>query len=331
MAHIRIPKGWEIPEREATPEAIYRSRREIIKSLGLGAMSALSIGTAAGCGLSVDGFETSEGVTVGSLDDRLPALRNGLYTVPERPITDETVATTYNNYYEFTTRKDAVHLLTGGFEVEPWTIQIDGLCHNPGTYGFEELVSQFDLEERLYRFRCVERWAMTVPWTGFSLADLIRFADPMGSAKFVSMQTVSRPANQPGLEDRPEFPWPYHEALRIDEAMNELSMIAVAVFGKPLPVQNGAPLRLITPWKYGYKNTKAIVRITFEEERPATFWNTINDREYGFYSNVDPTKRHPRWSQAMEFLIPDGADIRETQLYNGYQEQVAAMYDGTEI
>lgn len=328
MSNILIPKPWSLPESSVTPESAYRSRREIIKGLGLGAISGLGIGTSA-CGLSVDGFESRDSVVVTGLEDVLPAPVNTRFEVPERPLTDELSATTYNNYYEFTTRKDAVHLLTGGFEVEPWTVQIDGLCHNPMTLSFDDIIRRFDVQERIYRFRCVERWAMTVPWTGFPLADLIAAADPLGSARYVSMQTVDRPAQQPGIEDRPGFPWPYHEALRLDEAMNELALMVVGIYGAPLPVQNGAPLRLITPWKYGYKSTKAVVRITFEEDQPPTFWNSINADEYGFYSNVNPGKPHPRWSQELEYLIPDGIET-PTMLYNGYGDLVASMYSGEE-
>lgn len=329
MSNIRIPKGWEIPESAVTPEWAYRSRREIIKAMGLGAMSSLGIGTAA-CGLSVDGLRTGgEGAVVTGLSDVLPAPVNTNYTVPERGLTPQSAATTYNNYYEFTTRKDGVYLLTGDFEVEPWTIEIGGACHNPGTLSFDDLLNLFFLEERIYRFRCVERWAMTVPWTGFPLADLIRYADPMGSARYVAMQTVDRPSQQPGREDRPDYPWPYYEGLRLDEAMNELALMVVGLYGEPLPVQNGAPLRLIVPWKYGYKNTKAIVRIDFLEEEPPTFWNTINANEYGFYSNVNPEKPHPRWPQNIESLIPDGETV-ETLPYNGYADFVADLYTGDE-
>lgn len=328
MTHVRIPRGWEIPERDATPEAVWRDRRRILKAMGLGALSGLGIGTSA-CGLSVEGFEGGEARVVTGLGDLLPAPRNDRYMVPERALTDPVAATTYNNYYEFTTRKDAVHLLTGGFEVEPWTVEITGLCHNPATVSFDDLLGLFDLEERIYRFRCVERWAMTVPWTGFPLADLVRWADPMSDARYVAMTTVSRPSQQPGLEDNPRYPWPYFEGLRLDEALNELALMVVGLYGEPLPVQNGAPLRLITPWKYGYKSTKAIVRIEFLAEQPPTFWNTLNAREYGFFSNVDPTKPHPRWSQERETLIPTGESV-PTQLYNGYGEFVADMYTGEE-
>ncbi len=327
---IHIPKPWALPEREVTPQSIYRSRREVLRSLGLGALSAASVGVG-GCGLSVERFDLGgEGRVVTSLADMLPAPANDAFDVPERPLTAYEAATRYNNYYEFTTRKDSVWQLVGGFEVEPWTVEIGGLVHSPMTLSFEDLLSRVDLEERIYRFRCVERWAMTVPWTGFPLSALIAMADPMSSARYVAMETVARPSQQPGLEDLPHFPWPYFEALRLDEALNDLAFMVVGIYGEPLPVQNGAPLRLAVPWKYGYKSTKAIVRITLVEEQPPTFWNTRNAREYGFFSNVNPEQPHPRWSQAEEWLIPDADERRPTLLYNGYADLVADLYAGEE-
>ncbi|MFT6398605.1 MAG: sulfoxide reductase catalytic subunit YedY [Bradymonadia bacterium] len=329
MSNIIIPKGWEIPESQVTPKSTYVNRRELIRALGLGTISGMAA-PLVGCGLTVEGFEEFEAQPVTSLGEILPAPVNDLYQVPERPLTPLADATVYNNYYEFTTNKPQVHRLVGGFEVEPWTVEIGGLCHNPGPLDFQQIINQFTFQERIYRHRCVERWAMTVPWTGFPLSELIALADPMGSARYVRMFTETRPSVQPGLEDRPGYPWPYHEALRLDEAMNDLAFMVVGLYGEPVPVQNGAPLRLVTPWKYGYKSIKAISRIEFVEEKPSTFWNTINDNEYGFYSNVNPEVPHPRWSQAEEWLIPDTGNTRATMLYNGYADLVGDLYDGTE-
>ena len=329
MANIIIPKPWAIRESEVTPKSVYEDRRTIIKALGLGAISGAA-GFLPGCGLSVEGFEELEARASTLLEGILPAPVNDLYEVPERPLTAFEDATTYNNYYEFTTNKPAVHRLVGGFEVEPWTVELEGLCHNPGTLGLEDILRLFALEERIYRHRCVERWAMTVPWSGFPLAELIAFADPMGDARYVRMFTETRPSVQPGLEDRPNYPWPYHEGLRLDEAMNDLAFMVVGLYGEAVPVQNGAPLRLVTPWKYGYKSIKSISRIEFVAEEPPTFWNTINATEYGFYSNVNPEVPHPRWSQAMEWLIPDNGEFVPTQLYNGYADLVAHLYTGDE-
>lgn len=329
MTNFIIPKPWNISERQVTPESTYIDRRTLIKALGLGAISGAATALP-GCGLSVEGFEELEAQAATSLGDLLPAPVNDLYMVPERPLTALEDASTYNNYYEFTTNKPQVHRLVGGFEVEPWTVEIAGLCHNPGALDFDQIINLFTFQERIYRHRCVERWAMTVPWTGFPLAELIAHADPMGSARYVRMFTETRPAVQPGLEDRPNYPWPYHEALRLDEAMNDLAFMVVGLYGAPVPVQNGAPLRLVTPWKYGYKSIKAISRIEFVEEQPPTFWNTINANEYGFFSNVNPNLPHPRWSQEREWLIPDNGNTVPTQIYNGYGDIVGGLYSGEE-
>lgn len=326
MANVRIPRPWALPDSAATPHDAYLNRRALIRALGLGAASVAATRALSACGLSVEGYsESGDTQTVTGLGSYLPGTRNAAYAVPERALTAEEAARTYNNYYEFTTSKQGVWRVVGDFEVEPWTVEIAGLCHNPGILSFDDLLRMFPIEERVYRFRCVERWAMTVPWNGFPLASLIAHADPMGSARYVLFTSVDRPEQQPGRENRPNDPWPYHEALRLDEAQNELGLLVVGLYGNPLPTQNGAPLRLIVPWKYGYKNPKAIVRIEFVEEQPPTFWNTINPTEYGFYSNVDPAVPHPRWSQQYDYLIPSREQV-PTLPYNGYADQVASMY-----
>lgn len=326
MSNIRIPRGWEIPESQVTPRGIWMRRRELLKALGYGG-SALALG--AGCGLEVEGSVPTivDGDASNPYASFFPYARDESYQVNDRPLTTFEQATTYNNYYEFTVDKDGVKDLVGGFELEPWTIEVTGECNRPRTFGIEDIFAEFGdvTEERIYRHRCVERWSMVVPWTGFPLSALLNAVEPTSNARFVRMVSVDRPSQMPGVDARPQYPWPYHEGLRMDEAMNELTMIVTGLYGTALPTQNGAPIRLVVPWKYGYKSIKAIVRIELTSEQPATFWNTIAAEEYPFLSNVDPDVPHPRWSQ--EFETPLGADERiRTLLYNGYAEQVAGLY-----
>ncbi len=328
---IRRKKGWERPENEVMSESLYASRRQIVKSIA--ALGASTIAPLSACGLEVREGDSAlvpplDEDFVSPYNDFFPVPRNNAYVVPERPLTDATSATRYNNFYEFTVAKDRVWQLVGDFEIEPWTVEIAGLAGNTGIFDVEDLMRRFSMEERIYRFRCVERWAMTVPWTGFPLADLVAFAEPMAGARYVAMISENRPEQMPGVAAT-GYPWPYFEALTIEEATNELAMMATGIFGQAMPRQNGAPLRLIVPWKYGYKNTKSIIRVEFTAEQPGTFWNTINANEYGFYSNVNPNRPHPRWSQAEEWLIP-GRDPIPTMLYNGYEEYVGHLYDGSE-
>jgi sulfoxide reductase catalytic subunit YedY len=305
---IRIPKGWEIPEREATPEAAYWNRRDIIKAAGLLAAPALAAAES---------------------KPLYPAKRNEEFQL-DRQITPEWAATGYNNFYEFDPyNKETVKNLVDKFVTNPWEIRVTGLVKEPKNFDLDALVKQFPLEERLYRFRCVERWAMAVPWTGFPLANLIKAMEPKPNAKFVRFVTVNRPSQMPGMKQAP-YPWPYFEGLRMDEAMNPLTMVVTGLYGKPLHKQNGGPVRIITPWKYGYKSPKSIVLIEFVEKEPPTFWNRLQSSEYGFYSNVEPKKPHPRWSQAVEQLIPN-MERRPTLQYNGYEQYVAGMYNGKEF
>jgi methionine sulfoxide reductase catalytic subunit len=306
---IRIPKGWEIPERDATPEHIYLNRRSLLKAAGFAGMEGL-LAAAEQKGL-------------------YPAKRNDAYKGADDPITEEWAATGYNNFYEFGTDKQAVKNRVGKFVVSPWQIKVGGLVEKPLTLDLDDLLKRMPLEERVYRFRCVEAWAMTVPWTGFPLASLIKLADPKPNAKFVRFVTVQRPDQMPGIPEQNWYPWPYFEALRIDEAMNPLALVVTGLYGKPLPKQNGAPVRIITPWKYGYKSIKSIVEINFTDKQPSTFWNRLQPAEYGFYSNVNPKKPHPRWSQASEKVIPT-MERRPTLPYNGYEQFVASLYNGRE-
>jgi sulfoxide reductase catalytic subunit YedY len=305
---IRIPKGWEIPEREAASEQAWWSRRELIQAAGLLAAGPLA---------------AAEG-------GPYPSKRNPDFTL-DRPITPEWAAIGYNNYYEFhPTEKEAVKDLVGKFKPRPWTIEVKGLVNKPQTLDLDDLEKTMPFEERLYRLRCVERWSMAVPWTGFPISALIQKVEPKPAAKYIRFLTVLRKDQMPGIKMAPWYPWPYFEGLRMDEAMNPLSLFVTGIYGKPLPTQNGAPFRVVTPWKYGYKSPKSIVEIEFVAKEPKTFWNKVGPSEYGFYSNVDPKRPHPRWSQAHETVIPKG-EVRPTLPYNGYEKWVASMYNGKEF
>jgi len=301
---IRIPKGWEIPEREATPESVYYNRRQILRAAGFLAAPLFA--------------------------DPYAAKRNPEYKL-DRPITEEWAAIGYNNYYEFhPTDKQAVKNLVGKFKTSPWTIQVKGLVNKPQTLDLDDLFKTMPFEERLYRFRCVEAWSMAVPWTGFPMSELIKKLDPKPEAKYIRFVTVLRQDEMPGLKMAPWYNWPYYEGLRMDEAMHPLAMFVTGMYGKALPKQNGAPIRVITPWKYGYKSIKSIISMEFTARQPKTFWNDSQPAEYGFYSNVNPKKPHPRWSQAHEKVIPT-MELRPTLPYNGYEEEVTGLYNGKEF
>ncbi len=240
--------------------------------------------------------------------------------------------TSYNNFYEFGTGKgdpaENAHML----KTDNWSIKIDGMVENPGDYAFEDIMSKMTIEERIYRFRCVERWAMVVPWNGFELADLLNLAGVQSDAKYVAFETAYRPDEMPGVK-YPVVEWPYVEGLRLDEAMHPLTLMASGIYGKDMPKQNGAPLRLVVPWKYGYKSIKSIVRITLTDTQPPTTWSKYSEREYGFFSNVNPNVSHPRWSQATEQRIGSGLFARkeDTLMFNGYEEEVASLYEGMDL
>jgi sulfoxide reductase catalytic subunit YedY len=253
------------------------------------------------------------------------APRNPKY-VPGRPITDEKYATTYNNYYEFNESKN-VWRQAQALKQRPWTIRLEGMMKQPRTIDIDDLLKQVQLEERVYRHRCVEAWSMVVPWTGFPLSQLLKLAEPLDSAKYVVFETVQDKA-MPGLS-APFYPWPYIEGLTMAEAANELTFISTGLYGKPLPPQNGGPIRLTVPWKYGFKSAKALTKISFTDKRPVNFWQAIAPSEYGFWANVNPAVAHPRWSQAQERVL--GTDeMVPTVIYNGYGEYVAGLYSGIE-
>ncbi len=299
---IKRLRGWEIPERDATPEALAVGRRTAV---------------AGSLALSVAG----PGMLCGARADTATIARDPKYTV-DRPLTPETDATTYNNYYEFSDYKD-LWRAAQKLHQRPWTIELAGMLAKPRTIDIDDLLKQMQLEERVYRHRCVEAWAMTVPWTGFPLSALVKLAEPLGSAKYVVFQTI-QDKSMPGL-DAPFYPWPYIEGVTMNEAMTDIAFMVTGLYGKPVPPQNGGPFRLALPWKYGFKSAKAIVKISFTDQRPHTFWEAIQPSEYGFWANVNPDVAHPRWSQATERLL--GSDERvPTKLYNGYAEFVGGLY-----
>ncbi|MDB2578435.1 protein-methionine-sulfoxide reductase catalytic subunit MsrP [Tateyamaria sp.] len=285
---------------DATPYDTYLNRRQLIGgAMGLGLIGAAGMARSSSSDLEANSYED---------------------------------ITQYNNYYEFGTRKDDparnAHTLT----TAPWNVQIDGMVDNPGDYAMADIMNTMTIEERIYRFRCVEAWSMVVPWNGFELADLLDMAGVQEGAKYVAFETALRPDEMPGVRF-PVLDWPYVEGLRLDEAMHPLTIMATGIYDKPIPNQNGAPMRLVVPWKYGYKSIKSIVRVTLTDQQPPTSWNKSQSSEYGFYSNVNPTVDHPRWSQATERRIGGGLFSRrqDTLMFNGYEEEVASLYQGMDL
>ncbi len=309
--HVIRRKGWEIPERLATPESVYLNRREILAASGFTLLG----------GLAATVLPTVALAQADQTVDLYPAQRNSRYTV-DRPLTPEAVNTNYNNFYEFGTQK-GVARSAEKLRPRPWEVTFDGMVEKEFTVGIDDLIRKMTLEERLYRHRCVEAWSMTVPWTGFPLAALVAFAKPLSSAKYLRMETFYDPDMASG--QRSFSPWPYVEGLTMEEATNELAFMVTGAYGKPVAKVMGAPLRVHLPWKYGFKSIKSIVKFTFTDERPMNFWQEIQSNEYGFWANVNPEVAHPRWSQAMERDITTQDSI-PTQIYNGYGEYVAAMY-----
>ncbi|HEY1016850.1 MAG TPA: protein-methionine-sulfoxide reductase catalytic subunit MsrP [Herpetosiphonaceae bacterium] len=299
----------KIRSSEITPEELFRSRRQFMKGAALLGGAALL----AGCGTG------SSGSSAGGTPEPAPADVQTPYEA----------VTGYNNFYEFTTDKEGVALLSQGFTTSPWTVEVGGLANKPQTFAIEDLLKQFPQEERVYRLRCVEGWSMVIPWTGFALAKLLQAVEPTSAAKYVRFESVMRPEQMPGQEDG-SYVWPYVEGLRLDEAMNDLALMVTGVYGKPALPQNGAPLRLAVPWKYGFKSIKSIVKIELVAEQPTSLWMNAAPNEYGFYANVNPDVSHPRWSQASERRIGEKSR-RKTLPFNGYAEQVAKLYDGMDL
>jgi len=293
-------RDWDVSENLVTPEALVIGRRAAVAGLA--------------AGVALPGRARAQGAPM-----------NAQFASAGRPLTPEQDATTYNNFYEFSTDK-SIYRAAQRMPIRPWSVKIDGLVAKPMTIGLEDLLKQVKLEERIYRHRCVEAWAMTVPWSGFAMRDLIRLAAPTSAAKFVEMETLVDPRSMPGTR-LSIIDWPYREGLRLDEANNELAFLATGMYGKDIPKQDGAPIRLVVPWKYGFKSIKSIVRFTFTDKQPVNTWQQIQPGEYGFWANVNPEVPHPRWSQATERLLGSGERV-PTQIYNGYGAQVAGLYTG---
>jgi methionine sulfoxide reductase catalytic subunit len=315
--HVIRRRGRELPESAATPEHIFLNRRALM-------------GAAIGAGIAAIAPPAARAQRVTDLPDPSGALypfkRNEKYVL-DRPLTPEEVNANYNNFFEFGQSK-YIAKAAQALPTRPWTVKIDGMVEKPQEIGIDDLMKQMPLEERLYRMRCVEAWSMTIPWSGFAFADFVKFARPLGSAKYVRMETFLDPKVAPG-QRQTWYPWPYVEGLTIAEAMNELSFLVTGTYGKPAPKQHGAPLRLAVPWKYGFKSIKSIVRFTFTDQRPKSYWEAAQGAEYGFWANVNPEVSHPRWSQASEQILGT-SERRPTLLFNGYGEFVAELYKGLE-
>lgn len=312
----------QIPSSEITPESLYRAgidRRGFLRTvLGVGAAAAIVGVTDLVRPLPASTATPLKGVRKSTLstDEALTSFRS---------------VTTYNNYYEFSTEKEGPSALAKNFQPRPWSVVIEGEIAKPGVYDIDDLIKPFTLEERVYRLRCVEAWSMVVPWIGFPLADLIKRVQPTGKAAFVEFVGLHDPQRLPGQRSRTlDIEWPYREGLRLDEAMHPLTILAVGLYGQTLPNQNGAPIRLVVPWKYGFKSIKAVVAIRFVEQQPATTWSSFGPREYGFYANVNPHVDHPRWSQASERRIGEFFK-RKTLPFNGYADQVASLYSDLDL
>ncbi|MEK9642187.1 MAG: protein-methionine-sulfoxide reductase catalytic subunit MsrP [Paracoccaceae bacterium] len=297
MAHRWTP---DLKAKDVTDEALFLNRRTLLAGIA---------GTGLGTALAPPAL-ASEELEPNSWED----------------------ITSYNNFYEFGTRKDDPKRYAGALTTKPWSVQITGLVDRPGVYDFEDIMKKMTIEERIYRFRCVEAWSMVVPWNGFELADLLDLAGIQSSAKYVAFETLYRPEEMPGQEMF-VLDWPYVEGLRLDEALHPLTIMATGIYGRDIPNQNGAPLRLVVPWKYGFKSIKSIVKITLTDKEPPTSWNIANPREYGFYSNVNPEVDHPRWSQASERPLGRGLFARRipTLMFNGYAEEVGDLYKGMNL
>ncbi len=305
---------------EITPKSVYLNRRDFLRTAGIltgTALLAACAPTAAGSSGSGSDVPASAGAYAGKTDE-LGA-----------PLNSYDDITHYNNYYEFSTAKDAVAPLSEGFKSHPWSVEVSGLVNNPKTFAIDDLIKMFPQEDRIYRLRCVEAWSMVIPWQGFPLASLLKAVEPTSAAKYVQFTTLMDKTQFPGEGDS-MYPWPYMEGLRLDEAMNDLAILVTGLYGAPLPAADGAPIRLVVPWKYGFKGIKAIVKIELVDTMPSTFWNTIAPNEYGFYGNVNPDVPHPRWLQSSERRIGQ-LTMQPTLLFNGYADKVASLYQGMDL
>ena len=319
MAYTKIPKRWEIPQNLVTSESVYINRRKFIKELGIAGAGALSLFSSNACAQNTGVAKQLEPYRAQTLD----AKKNQEFTVTRKQ-TDEIVAATYNNFYEFTSSKSTVWKKVEKFKTRPWEIEVSGMVQKPMTIDVDDLIKQMPIEERTYRFRCVETWAMVVPWIGFPMKALLQKVQPTSDAKYVRMTTFLDRNLAPQQRDY-RMPWPYVEGLTLAEAMNELTLLVVGIYGHILPPQHGAPIRLIAPWKYGFKSIKSITSIELTDKKPRNFWNVLLPEEYGFEANVNPNVPHPRWSQASEWMIGT-RERHPTVIYNGYGEFVAHLY-----
>jgi sulfoxide reductase catalytic subunit YedY len=310
---IKIKRASDCSESEVTPELLYRQRRDFIKSgtaLTASLLTLQAMPTMARAALDVGGYQKNK-ITL------------------DEEITDFIDVTRYNNFYEFGTSKKGPAKNAADFNTDDWKISVSGACEKPGEYALEDLVKGPEIEERIYRLRCVEAWSMVIPWLGVPLGSVLKRFEPTSNAKYVAFKTLLDPERMPG-QKRAVLDWPYVEGLRIDEAMHPLTLLSVGMYGQTMPNQNGAPVRLVVPWKYGFKSIKSIVSIEFTEKEPPTTWNIMQPREYGFFSNVNPTVDHPRWSQAKERRIGEFFK-RKTLMFNGYADEVASMYTGMDL
>jgi sulfoxide reductase catalytic subunit YedY len=331
---IKIPAASACNESDVTPESIYLSRRSLLGA----SLAGLTISALPSWAQAAEPSQYA-GVEAGSAPDwfqnKLSSTQWQAVTVKDEAITPFKDATHYNNFYEFGTDKGDPAQNAGSLKTEPWSVVIDGEVGKPGRYALEDFIKPYQLEERIYRLRCVEAWSMVIPWIGSPISALLKQVEPTAKARYIRFETLQDPKTMPG--QRSGFAlidWPYVEGLRLDEAMNPLAILAVGMYGRELANQNGAPLRLVVPWKYGFKSVKSIVRISLVSEQPKTTWQSIAANEYGFYANVNPSVDHPRWTQARERRLPSGLfspNIRPTEMFNGYAEQVASLYAGMDL
>lgn len=316
---IRIPKASDVKGSEITPKGVFDDRRRFLKTAAL-----------AGIGAAAAGLPSLPAFARGTPLDGVKQTKWTAEAMPENdPLNTYEDITSYNNFYEFGTGKSDPAENAQDFKTSPWEISVEGACAKPGKISFEDLIKPHTLEERVYRFRCVEAWSMVIPWVGIPLGDVLKRFEPTSDAKFVYFETLFDPERMPGQRIG-VLNWPYKEGLRMDEAMHPLTLMSVGLYGEVLPNQNGAPVRLVVPWKYGFKSIKSIVKIKFQSAMPPTSWNEAAAREYGFYSNVNPEVRHPRWSQASERRIGE-LFKRQTLMFNGYGEEVADLYKGMDL
>ncbi|MEK6223011.1 MAG: protein-methionine-sulfoxide reductase catalytic subunit MsrP [Chloroflexota bacterium] len=315
----------KIKSSEITPKGVYLNRREFMKSTAVLSTSAFlaACGANSAVNVSTDEPSNTEAMNTKTMQDGSQPDELG------NSLTSHEAITGYNNFYEFSTDKETVAKISGDFVSSPWQIEVGGLVNNPKTFGIEDLMNNYDQEERIYRLRCVEGWSMVIPWMGFPLSKLLAEVEPTSAAKYVRFQTLLDKNQFPG-QSSPWYQWPYTEGLRLDEAMNDLAILSTGLYGEPLLPQNGAPIRMVVPWKYGFKSIKSIVKIDLVDEMPISLWMSAAPNEYGFYSNVNPNVDHPRWSQANERRIGETKRI-PTLNYNGYEEQVASLYDGMDL